>query len=204
MLNILNFFRSLFFSENWVLLTCRSFLLLLSNPTLKLGRAVKITKSQLGKHVIIYGNTTVLMSKINSYSYIGGSSKVSRTTIGKFCSIGENVRIGLGKHPLSCQSTYPGFYTNNFDLYGIKKEYDCPISEYEEITIGNDVWIGTSAIILDGVNIGDGAVIAAGAVVTKDVPPYAIVAGVPAKIIKYRFSEEKILHLLKEKWWDKY
>lgn len=69
--------------------------------------------------------------------------------------------------------------------------------------IGNDVWIGANAIILQGVTIGDGAIIAAGAVVTKDVPPYAIVGGVPAKVIKYRFSDEVILKLLQIKWWDK-
>jgi len=81
----------------------------------------------------------------------------------------------------------------------------CTDSIFEELKrtqIGNDVWIGARAIVLDGISIGDGAVIAAGAVVTKDVPPYAIVGGVPAKLIRYRFEDDVIQELLKWKWWD--
>lgn len=74
--------------------------------------------------------------------------------------------------------------------------------EFEKIGIGNDVWIGANVIILDGIEIGDGAVVAAGSVITKSVPPYAIVGGVPAKIIRYRFEKDKIEKLLILKWWD--
>jgi len=81
-----------------------------------------------------------------------------------------------------------------------RQEYRDP--EFKKVTIGNDVWIGTRALIMDGVTVGDGAVIGAGAVVTKDVPPYAIVGGVPAKIIKYRFSEKKISQMLELQWWN--
>jgi virginiamycin A acetyltransferase len=81
-------------------------------------------------------------------------------------------------------------------------ECDVPIVEYKRITIGNDVWIGARAVILDGITIGDGAIVGACAVVTKDVPPYAVVAGVPARVIRYRFSEKKIRTLLELQWWE--
>ena len=110
-------------------------------------------------------------------------------------SVAYGVRIGLPEHPVNMVSTSPKIY-RNIKLKDIKDVYFPPI-------IGNDVWIGANAIILQGVTIGDGAIIAAGAVVTKDVPPYAIVGGVPAKVIKYRFSDDVILKLLEIKWWDK-
>jgi len=103
-------------------------------------------------------------------------------------SVAYGVRIGLPEHPVNMVSTSPKIY-RNIKSKDIKDVYFPPI-------IGNDVWIGANAIILQGVTIGDGAVIAAGAVVTKDVPPYAIVGGVPAKVIKYRFSDDVILKLL--------
>jgi acetyltransferase-like isoleucine patch superfamily enzyme len=81
-------------------------------------------------------------------------------------------------------------------------ECDVPFVEYKRILIGNDVWIGARAVVLDGVIIGDGAIIGACAVVTKDVPPYAIVVGVPAKIVRYRFSEKKIRQFLELQWWE--
>ena len=156
----------------------------------------------LGKNNIIYDNSLIVNSRINDYTYIRGNNKIQNATIGKFCSIGPEVCIGLGIHPTNLKSTYPGFYTRS-EYYRVEKLYDFDGEEYKQVEIGNDVWIGARATILDGVKIGDGAVIAAGAVVTKEVPPYAIVGGVPAKVIKYRFSESRIKELLDEKWWDK-
>lgn len=151
---------------------------------------------------MIYADVVVINSFIDDYSYVGGGSRVQYAKIGKFCSIGPEVRIGLGKHPIHLRSTYPGFYAKDVSFYGVTPEYENPEYEYEPISIGNDVWIGCRAMILDGVKIGDGAIIAAGAVVTKDVPPYAIVGGVPAKIIKFRFEPTHIEELLESKWWD--
>lgn len=98
-------------------------------------------------------------------------------------------------------STHPAFYANNkpFKTFSDKMYFD----EYKEINIGNDVLIGEDALILGGVKIGDGAIITSRAVVTKDVPPYAIIGGVPAKLIKYRFDEKIIKQLIEIKWWDK-
>ena len=120
------------------------------------------------------------------------------TVIGKYCSIAGNVVIGIGNHPLNWLSTSPFFYMK---FLGWRQE-----NEYRDAVpptfIGNDVWIGQGALIKDSIHIGDGAIVGAGAVVVKDVPPYAVVGGVPARVIKYRFDEDVIAELLKLKWWD--
>lgn len=174
-----------------------------SNKTIRIGYMSLCYNSSFGKNNIIYDHTLIVNCKIGDYTYIGGNNKIQNAIIGKFCSIGPEIRIGLGIHPTDLKSTYPGFYTNS-EYYRVDKLYNFDREEYKQVIIGNDVWIGTRATILDGVRIGDGAIIAAGAVVTKDVPPYAIVGGVPAKLIKYRFTDEKIKELLNERWWEKY
>ncbi len=169
--------------------------------SLRLGHNTVIRNCCFGFHNIVYDNTILYDVSIDDFSYIGGESRLNNVRIGKFCSIGPEVRIGLGKHPLRLKSTFSGFYTSG-DYYGVKQEYKNDEPAYERIIIGHDVWIGARAMILDGVTVGTGAVIAAGAVVTKNVPPYAIVGGVPAKIISYRFSENEIDKLLRSEWWN--
>jgi len=120
--------------------------------------------------------------------------------IGKFCSIASGAKIlGGGNHKIYRVTSYP---LKHVLLYDMKRRTDDCSEAKGPIIIGNDVWIGAYSIILSGVKIGDGAVVGAGAVVSKDVPPYAIVAGNPAKIIRYRFSESQIEELLLIKWWD--
>lgn len=117
--------------------------------------------------------------------------------IGKFCSISSFVNIlSGGEHNIELISTYP--LKNLFQNFGI----DPNCRSKGPTIIENDVWIGMNVIILSGVTIGNGSVIGAGSVVTKDVPPYAIVAGNPAKIIKYRFTDDEIRKLLKIQWWN--
>lgn len=131
--------------------------------------------------------------KVGKYTY-GGISvsndvKDAKLVIGNFCSIAENVHFMLGsEHSLNHISTYP------FQVYFMGADREA-ISK-GDIIVKDDVWIGRNALIMSGVNIGQGAVIAAGAVVTKDVPPYAIVGGVPARVIRYRFEEEIINELV--------
>ena len=137
---------------------------------------------------------------LGKYSYFGSGFSMSKaSSVGKFCSIANNVQIGPTRHPTNWLSTHRFQYLDTVD---IPKHPLIPFTYVMPCHIGNDVWIGTNAIILDGVNVGDGAIIGAGGVVTKDVPPYAIVGGVPAKIIRYRFDEKTIADLLELKWWD--
>jgi virginiamycin A acetyltransferase len=119
------------------------------------------------------------------------------TTIGRYCSIAEGVRILNHNHPLDFKGTSPIFF--NPDL-GYCREW---LVDFNPTVIGNDVWIGANAVILPEVSrVGDGSVIGAGAVVNKDVPPYAVVLGNPGRVVKYRFSEPVIARLLEEKWWE--
>ena len=159
-------------------------------------------KTILNKNSRVLKNCVINNVILGSYSYIGKNCLVQNVKIGKFCSIANDVIIGLGKHPIKNFSTSPIFYRkkNTLGINLVKENLD--FNQYEETIIENDVWIGARAIILDGVKIGNGVVVAAGAVVTKDIPDYAVVGGVPAKIIKYRFSQTKMEYLLKHSWWD--
>ena len=139
--------------------------------------------------------------EIGLYSY-GGCFDLGRiavhTKIGRYCSFADGVQVFNADHPLKFKSVHPFFYNPAFGY--VKHE----LISRNSLTIGNDVWLGHNAIILSSVrSIGDGAVIGAGAVVTKDVPDFAVVVGNPGKVIKYRFSEQTIQKLKQERWWDK-
>ena len=142
-------------------------------------------------------------------SYIGHSSIISGK-IGRFSSIAYDVKTIFGNHPTSkFVSTHPAFFSTakqtgfTYVSENLFNETSYADDEGHKIVIGNDVWIGAGALLLAGVRIGDGAIVAAGAVVTKDVEPYTIVGGVPAKVIKKRFTDEQIEFLTAFKWWEK-
>lgn len=157
--------------------------------------------SKISRHCHIFENTLILNSTVESCSYIGRNSIVQNASIGSFCSIANDVFIGLGAHPTDHFSTSPSLYKIKNSLRFQMVDQNLDFKEYSPIEIGNDVWIGARSIILDGIKVGDGAIVAAGAIVTKDVPPYAIVGGIPASVIRYRFSPDKIQQLLKIQWW---
>lgn len=126
---------------------------------------------------------------IGDYSYVNKHSSIENCRIGKYCSISSGVYICPFEHPIQHVTTHPVGYTNSYP-------------QREKVIIGNDVLISLNAIILSGCHIGDGAVIGAGAVVTKDVKPYEVVGGVPARHIKFRTTAENIKILEKKAWWD--
>lgn len=156
-----------------------------------IGERCLIHKAVLNGNITIGNNTTINGPGTEFYS------SINQIKIGNFCSIARHTAIQDHNHDMNCITTY-------FIKYHIFKEnsrnYD--LVSKGDVIIGNDVWIGTQSVILTGVTIGDGAIVAANSVVTENVPPYAIVGGTPAKVLKYRFSPDIIEKLLEIKWWD--
>lgn len=170
-----------------------------------------VSNTNFEESVFIGKLSRIANSDIGFATYVGSGCKIVGTKIGRFCSIGSGVKIIFGTHPTSKMvSTHPAFYSVNpptcrgFVTENSFEEYNY-VDEKRKyyVSIGNDVWICDDVKIMQGVKIADGAVIATGAVVTKDVGPYEIVGGVPAKIIKKRFTDDIIVELLKIKWWNK-
>ena len=171
--------------------------------SLKIGDMCLLFGCKFGNMNTINDDVTLYNVELGDFTYIAKGTKINNASIGKYCSIGPDIIIGTGKHPSNTfVSTHPLFYSTLGQAQSVLCDRNY-FDEFAPITIGHDVWIGARSIILDGINISNGAIIAAGSLVTKDVPPYAIVGGVPAKIIKYRFKELEINFLLKYKWWDR-
>jgi acetyltransferase-like isoleucine patch superfamily enzyme len=166
-----------------------------------INRNCLIVNSSLGEHVTVYKNCSLSDVAVERFSYIAGNSVLSMVQLGGFCSIGPELICGLGGHPTHFVSTNPVFFST-LRQSGISFSDKDYFSERQETVIGNDVWIGARVLIKDGVRIGSGAIIAAGAVVIKDVPDYAVVGGVPAKLIRWRFPQSIIEKLLQIKWWN--
>lgn len=143
-------------------------------------------------------------------SYISERSEISNTFIGRYCSVGPSVKVITGQHPTTkFVSTHPAFFSPNNIVSDLKYVKNAKYDEYRfakdaySVVIGNDVWIGANVLMMEGITIGDGAIIAAGSIVTKDVSPYSVVGGVPAKEIKKRFTSDQIDYLLRLQWWNK-
>lgn len=162
----------------------------------------RVEHSQISKKAKICRHCVLNHAEVGDYSYVSPDTRVIHASIGKFCSVGGDCVIGMGTHTMDYLSTSPVFTMSN-NATGYCWTNENLAEEYQRITIGNDVWIGQRVIVMGGINIGDGAVVGAGAVVTHDVPPYAVVAGVPAKIIRYRFDSATIADLQQLRWWDK-
>ena len=165
-------------------------------------RGKTIYNSKKHRKSRISSGSWFINSSMDRYSYMGYDCKVFDTQIGNFCSIGQNVSIGISSHPLHIVSTSPVFYSKrNIFNYGFNETNEkAPVTVIED-----DVFIGSGVFIKSGVKISRGAVIGMGAIVTRDIGPYEVWAGNPAKFIKKRFSEDVITKLLKIDWpnWDK-
>jgi len=165
------------------------------------GDMSRLTSSELAEYVKIDRYNLIYHTQIGRYSYTGPFDMIFKAKIGSFSSISYGVTIGPPEHDYKRLTTHPFLYDPSYNVFS--HEEILPQTKFDkEIIIGSDVWIGCNATILRGIHVGDGAVIGANSLVNKDVPPYAIVAGDPARIIKFRFPEDKIQELLEMKWWD--
>lgn len=175
----------------------------LFNPRISVF-AIISSNAIVDKTAYIYRGVKAKKSKIGAYSYVAANTDIENAEIGKFCSIADNCRIGMSGHSLQYISTSPIFTEkrNALQQCWIEKDVFEHKSLDERVVIGNDVWIGSHVLIKGGVHIGNGACVAAGAVVVKDVPPYAIVGGVPARVIRLRYPDEIIEKLEKLQWWN--
>ena len=164
---------------------------------------VTLIDARLGAYTQIQAHSVLNEVSFGDFSYCAGYNQIYYANIGKFCSIASFARINPGNHPTYSRVAQHHF-TYRSAMYGLGED-DAEFFAWRKeslVTIGNDVWIGHNATVMPGVNIGNGAVIGAGAVVTHDVEPYAIVAGVPAQKIKMRFSDDLIIRIEGSKWWD--
>ena len=164
---------------------------------------VRLREATIGRRCEVLANTRVSYASLGDYSYVGENCDVADAVIGKFTAIANMVRIGAPNHPMDrpsqhrftyCPEYYEASATRDHDFFAERRD--------AKVTIGNDCWIGHGAIILPGVTVGDGAVIAAGAVVSRDVSHYTIVGGVPARAIRQRFSDAIAERLRRIAWWD--
>jgi acetyltransferase-like isoleucine patch superfamily enzyme len=172
------------------------------NGTVYIANASKAHNCTFEGHNSIGIYTNITNCTIGKFSYIADNGLVNNTSVGRYCSIGANFKVGLGSHPLNFASTSPTFYKKSF-FVASAPDTSMHFTEYKHTQIGNDVWIGANVFMNDGVKIGDGAVIGAGAVVTADVASYAIVGGIPAKLIRYRFDHDVVKDLVALQWWDR-
>ena len=162
-----------------------------------------IHKSRLGAWTDIGPHCTIAESTLDDYTYAAGDASIIYAQIGKFCSIASHVRINPGNHPMNRVMQHHLTYrrveygfgeADDEEFFNWRKAHQCVIS--------HDVWLGHAAVVMPGVTIGTGAVVGSQAVVTKDVAPYEVVVGVPAKPIRTRFAPEVIEKLLAIAWWD--
>ncbi len=166
-----------------------------------IGDFSRVRQSVVGRHCSVDRQNLLLGVNLGERSYTGPWNMIFHAEIGRFCSISYGVTIGPPDHALDRISTHPFLYDAKF---GIMEEDGAIRNEKfaRPCKIGHDVWIGANATVLRGVEVGNGAVIGANSMVNKDVPPYAIVGGTPARIIRYRFSPEIIAELERIRWWE--
>lgn len=167
---------------------------------LKKLRGSAIRNSTIGKGSKVESGSSIVNVTMDKYSFCGYDCEIYNTHIGAFTSIANGVIIGGGEHPMDWVGMSPVFYKGRDSV--TKKFSEFERTPVKTTTIGNDVWIAQGVIIKQGVTIGDGAVIGMGSIVTKDIAPYSIAAGVPCKEFKKRFSEDIVERLQESKWWN--
>lgn len=176
-----------------------SLLARLAFKLLKKLRLTAVRASSIHPSSKLESGTSFYFSTLDRHSFCGYDCDVAHADIGRFTSIANDVVIGGGRHPMEWVGMSPVFFEGRDSVKTKFSEHPRPPPK--RVSIGHDVWIGRSAIVLPGVLVGDGAVIGAGSVVTKDVPPYAIVVGNPARLVRYRFDETTVRRLRATAWW---
>ncbi|MDH7788239.1 phosphonate metabolism protein (transferase hexapeptide repeat family) [Ochrobactrum sp. 19YEA23] len=173
------------------------------NSEPRIHSTAQLKSSKLGRYADIGERVILRDVMVGDFTYFERNGEGIYAEIGKFCSIAANVRINALEHPMERLTTHKLSYRPNeyFRYLGVDGEFRAR-RQAKRVVIGNDVWIGHGAVITPGVTVGHGAVIGANAVVTKDVAPYTVVGGVPAKLIRKRFDDAIIERLLKLNWWD--
>jgi acetyltransferase-like isoleucine patch superfamily enzyme len=167
---------------------------------LKKARLAAIRSSTVHSTAKIESGTSFYFSTMDRHSFCGYDCDIYCTDIGRYVSIANGVVLGGGRHPMEWVGMSPVFYAGRDS---VKAKFSTHARQpAERVDVGHDVWIGRSAIVLPGVRIGNGAVVGAGAVVTKDVPPYAVVGGNPARVIRFRFNDALIARLIATDWWS--
>jgi len=164
---------------------------------------VRLREVTIGKCCEVLGDAAIEYAEVGDYSYLGSGCMVGDAKIGKFCAIAAQVRIGAPNHPMERPSQHRFTYCPEYyDASATRDRAFFRQRRAARAVIGNDVWIGHAVIVLPGVTVGDGAVLAAGAVVTRDVAPYTVVGGVPARQIRERFDRAIAAQLSRIAWWD--
>jgi hypothetical protein len=161
-----------------------------------------VRESSFGAWCEVGPRTKIAESSFGDYAYVENDADIIYTTVGKFCSIAAHTRINPGNHPL--ERVALNHFTYRSSAYGFGDD-DAAFFDWRRshrVSLGNDVWIGHGAVVLAGVTVGDGAAIGAGAVVSHDIPPFAIVVGVPAKLLRFRFPPEIVAALQRIAWWN--
>lgn len=168
-----------------------------------IDETVRRREAQIGRRCEILSHTRIEYAVLGDYSYLGENCEVADAVIGKFTAIANSVRIGAPNHPMGRPSQHRFTYVPEYYEATASRDRDFFADRRgDRVIVGNDVWIGHAAILLPGVTVGDGAVIAAGTVVSRDVAPYTIVGGVPARPIRKRFDESIAESLRRIAWWD--
>jgi phosphonate metabolism protein (transferase hexapeptide repeat family) len=172
-------------------------------PEPRIHPTAELKGCRVGRYASVGERTILREVAVGDFSYFERHAEAIYTDIGKFCSVAANTRINALEHPLERATTHKVSYRPNeyFRYLGVDQEFR-ERRRRKRVTVGHDVWIGHGAVILPGVHVGNGAVIGANSVVTRDVPAYAIVAGASAKIIRSRFSEDVATRLAEMAWWD--